>query len=174
MRGIFTVTVENKAGVLSKISGLFARRGFNIDSLAVGETDEKDISSMTIISTGDERIMEQIEKQLNKMIDVIKVRRFSEKKVVTRELLMIKVTYTNATRADIMQICSMTGAHIVDLAPKTMVIELTAKSAKVDRFIKLMQPFGIVEIASTGAVALQRDRGKIDYQPEDRLLRCRD
>ena len=101
MRGIFTVTVENKAGVLSKISGLFARRGFNIDSLAVGETDEKDISSMTIISTGDERIMEQIEKQLNKMIDVIKVRRFSEKKVVTRELLMIKVNYTNVTRADI-------------------------------------------------------------------------
>jgi acetolactate synthase-1/3 small subunit len=157
MRGIFTVTVENRAGVLSKISGLFARRGFNIDSLAVGETDEEGISSMTIISTGDERIMEQIEKQLNKMIDVIKVRRFSEKKVVTRELLMIKVNYTNVTRADIMQICSVTNAHIVDLAPKTMVIELTAKSAKVDRFIKLMQPFGIAEIARTGAVALQRD-----------------
>ena len=157
MRGIFSVLVENKAGVLSKTAGLFARRGFNIDSLAVGETEEKDVSCMTIISSGDERIMEQIEKQLNKKIDVIKVRRFSENKVVTRELLMIKVTYTNATRADIMQICSITNAHIADLAPKTMVIELTAKTAKIDRFIKLMQPFGIVEIARTGAVAIQRD-----------------
>jgi acetolactate synthase-1/3 small subunit len=157
MRGIFSVLVENKAGVLSKTAGLFARRGFNIDSLAVGETEDKDVSSMTIISTGDERIMEQIEKQLNKKIDVIKVRRFSETKVVTRELLMIKVTYTNATRADIMEICSITNAHIADLAPKTMVIELTAKTTKIDRFIKLMQPFGIVEIARTGAVAIQRD-----------------
>ncbi len=157
MRGIFSVLVENKAGVLSKTAGLFARRGFNIDSLAVGETEDKDVSSMTIISTGDERIMEQIEKQLNKKIDVIKVRRFSESKVVTRELLMIKVTYTNATRADIMEICSITNAHIADLAPKSMVIELTAKTTKIDRFIKLMQPFGIVEIARTGAVAIQRD-----------------
>ena len=157
MKGIFSVEVENKAGVLSHVSGLFARRGFNIDSLAVGETEDKDISNMTIISSGDERVMEQIEKQLNKKIDVIKVRRFSESKVVTRELLMIKVTYTNATRADIMQICSITGAHIVDLAPKSMVIELTAKTKKVDRFIKLMQPFGIVQIARTGAVAIQRE-----------------
>lgn len=86
MKGIFSVLVENKAGVLSKTAGLFARRGFNIDSLAVGETDDRDISSMTIISTGDERIMEQIEKQLNKKIDVIKVRRFAENKCVTREL----------------------------------------------------------------------------------------
>ena len=157
MRGIFSVTVENKAGVLSHVAGLFARRGFNIDSLAVGETDNKDVSNMTIISTGDERVMEQIEKQLNKKIDVIKVRRFPENKVVTRELLMIKVTYTNATRADIMQICSITGAHIADLAPRTMVIELTAKTTKVDRFIRLMQPFGIVEVDRTGAVAIQRE-----------------
>ena len=97
MKGIFSVLVENKAGVLSKTAGLFARRGFNIDSLAVGETDDRDISSMTIISTGDERIMEQIEKQLNKKIDVIKVRRFAENKCVTRELLMLKVTYTNVS-----------------------------------------------------------------------------
>ena len=123
MKGIFTVLVENKAGVLSHIAGLFARRGFNIDSLAVGETEDKTTSSMTIIS----------------------------------ELLMIKVAYTNATRSDIMQICNITGAHIADLAPKTMVIELTAKTSKVDRFIKLMQPFGIVEMIRTGAVALQRE-----------------
>ena len=155
MKGIFSVLVENKAGVLSKTAGLFARRGFNIDSLAVGETDDRDISSMTIISTGDERIMEQIEKQLNKKIDVIKVRRFAENKCVTRE--MLKVTYTNVTRSDIMEICNITGAHIADLSPKSMVIELTAKTSKIDRFIKLMQPFGIIEMARTGALAVQRD-----------------
>ena len=157
MKGIFSVLVENKAGVLSKTAGLFARRGFNIDSLAVGETDDRDISSMTIISTGDERIMEQIEKQLNKKIDVIKVRRFAENKCGTRELLMLKVTYTNVTRSDIMEICNITGAHIADLSPKSMVIELTAKTSKIDRFIKLMQPFGIIEMARTGALAVQRD-----------------
>ena len=157
MKGIFSVLVENKAGVLSKTAGLFARRGFNIDSLAVGETDDRDISSMTIISTGDERIMEQIEKQLNKKIDVIKVRRFAENKCATRELLMLKVTYTNVTRSDIMEICNITGAHIADLSPKSMVIELTAKTSKIDRFIKLMQPFGIIEMARTGALAVQRD-----------------
>ena len=157
MKGIFSVLVENKAGALSKTAGLFARRGFNIDSLAVGETDDRDISSMTIISTGDERIMEQIEKQLNKKIDVIKVRRFAENKCVTRELLMLKGTYTNGTRSDIMEICNITGAHIADLSPKSMVIELTAKTSKIDRFIKLMQPFGIIEMARTGALAVQRD-----------------
>ena len=157
MKGIFSVLVENKAGVLSKTAGLFARRGFNIDSLAVGETDDRDISSMTIISTGDERIMEQIEKQLNKKIDVIKVRRFAENNCVTRELLMLKVTYTNVTRSDIMEICNITGAHIADLSPKSMVIELTAKTSKIDRFIRLMQPFGIIEMARTGALAVQRD-----------------
>ena len=157
MKGIFSVLVENKAGVLSKTAGLFARRGFNIDSLAVGETDDRDISSMTIISTGDERIMEQIEKQLNKKIDVINVRRFAENKCVTRELLMLNVTYTNVTRSDIMEICNITGAHIADLSPKSMVIELTAKTSKIDRFIKLMQPFGIIEMARTGALAVQRD-----------------
>ncbi len=157
MKGIFSVLVENQAGVLSKTIGLFSRRGFNIDSLAVGETENKDISNMTIISTGDDRIMEQIEKQLNKKIDVIKVRRYSEAQCVHRELVMVKITYTNATRSDIMEICSITGAHIVDLSPKTMVIELTSKTSKVNRFIKLLQPFGIVEIARTGAIALPRD-----------------
>ena len=112
---------------------------------------------MTIVSSGDEQIMQQIEKQLNKKIDVIKVRRFAENKCVTRELLMLKVTYTNVTRSDIMEICNITGAHIADLSPKSMVIELTAKTSKIDRFIKLMQPFGIIEMARTGALAVQRD-----------------
>ena len=157
MKGIFSVLVENRSGVLSKTAGLCARRGFNIDSLAVGETDNKDVSCMTIISSGDERIMEQIEKQLNKKIDVIKVRRYNEGQCATRELVMVKVTYTNSTRSDIMEICNICDAKVLDLAPKTMILSLTAKTKRVDRFIRLLQPFGIVEIARTGAIAIQRD-----------------
>ena len=157
MKKIFSVQVENRSGVLSKISGLFARRCYNIDSLAVGGTEVKDVSCMTIVSSGDEQIMQQIEKQLNKKIDVIKVRRFAENKCVTRELLMLKVTYTNVTRSDSMEICNITGAHIADLSPKSMVIELTAKTSKIDRFIKLMKPLGIIAMARTGALAVQRD-----------------
>ena len=117
-----------------------------------------DPSRRTVIrKPGIYNAVRSIEKQLNKKIDVIKVRRFAENKCVTRELLMLKVTYTNVTRSDIMEICNITGAHIADLSPKSMVIELTAKTSKIDRFIKLMQPFGIIEMARTGALAVQRD-----------------
>ena len=102
MRGIFSVLVENQSGVLSQISGLFARRGFNIDSLAVGETEHKDVSSMTIVSTGSERTIDQIEKQLNKKLDVIKVRRLSESRCVAMEMMLIKVGYTDKTRSQIL------------------------------------------------------------------------
>ena len=154
---VLSLLVENTSGVLSHISGLFSRRGYNIDSFSAGVTADPRFTRITVVSSGDEQILEQIEKQLNKKIDVIKVRRFAENKCVTRELLMLKVTYTNVTRSDIMEICNITGAHIADLSPKSMVIELTAKTSKIDRFIKLMQPFGIIEMARTGALAVQRD-----------------
>ena len=112
MRGIFSVLVENRSGVLSKTAGLFARRGYNIDSLAVGETENREISNMTIVSTGDSRVIEQIEKQLNKKIDVIKVRRLQELQSVTRELIMMKVSYNNTTRKDIMEVCMLSLIHI--------------------------------------------------------------
>ena len=157
MRGIFSVLVENRSGVLSKTAGLFARRGYNIDSLAVGETENREISNMTIVSTGDSRVIEQIEKQLNKKIDVIKVRRLQELQSVTRELIMMKVSYNNTTRKDIMELCMIMGAKISHVSTKTMIVELDASPDVTNSFIKIMQPYGIVEVARTGVIALQKD-----------------
>ena len=157
MRGIFSVLVKNRSGVLSKTAGLFARRGYNIDSLAVGETENREISNMTIVSTGDSRVIEQIEKQLNKKIDVIKVRRLQELQSVTRELIMMKVSYNNTTRKDIMEVCMIMGAKISHVSTKTMIVELDASPDVTNSFIKIMQPYGIVEVARTGVIALQKD-----------------
>lgn len=157
MRGIFSVLVENRSGVLSKTAGLFARRGYNIDSLAVGETENREISNMTIVSTGDSRVIEQIEKQLNKKIDVIKVRRLQELQSVTRELIMMKVSYNNTTRKDIMEVCMIMGVKISHVSTKTMIVELDASPDVTNSFIKIMQPYGIVEVARTGVIALQKD-----------------
>ena len=137
MRGIFSVLVENKDGVLSQISGLFARRGFNIDSLAVGETERHDISSMTIVSTGDNRTIDQIEKQLNKKVDVIKVRRLDETKCIEMEMMLIKVSY-NATN-------------------RSSLIEIHDSPEVVENFINLVRPFGIVEVQRTGTVAMSKN-----------------
>ena len=157
MRGIFSVLVENRSGVLSKTAGLFARRGYNIDSLAVGETENREISNMTIVSTGDSIVIEHIEKQLNKKIDVIKVRRLQELQSVTRELIMMKVSYNNTTRKDIMEVCMIMGAKISHVSTKTMIVELDASPDVTNSFIKIMQPYGIVEVARTGVIALQKD-----------------
>ncbi len=157
MKGIFSVLVENQAGVLSKTAGLFARRGYNIDSLAVGETDNREISNMTIVSTGDARVIDQIEKQLNKKIDIIKVRRLKELQSVCRELLMMKISYNATNRKDIMEICMIMNAKIVHVSPKSMIIELNDSPDIVESFIRLMQPFGIIEMARTGVIALQKD-----------------
>ena len=123
MKGIFSVLVENRDGVLSGISGLFARRGFNIDSLAVGETDNHEISSMTIVSTGDQRTIDQIEKQLNKKVDVIKVRRLSEARSVCLEMMLIKLAYTATNRSSIIELCQITGARILKVTPKHLILE---------------------------------------------------
>ena len=157
MRGIFSVLVENQAGVLSKTAGLFARRGYNINSLAVGETDNKEISHMTIVSTGDARVIDQIEKQLNKKIDVIKVRRLKELQAACRELVMIKVSYNASNRKDIMEVCMITGAKIAHVSTKSMIIELNSTPDAVESFIKILQPFGIIEMARTGVIALSKD-----------------
>ena len=149
--------VENQAGVLSKTAGLFARRGYNINSLAVGETENKEISHMTIVSTGDARVIDQIEKQLNKKIDVIKVRRLKELQAACRELIMIKVSYNASNRKDIMEVCMITGAKIAHVSTKSMIVELNATPDAVESFIKILQPFGIIEMARTGVIALQKD-----------------
>ena len=161
MKGIFSVLVENKDGVLSQISGLFARRGFNIDSLAVGETERHDISSMTIVSTGDQRTVDQIEKHLNKKLDVIKVRRLEETRSVLHELMLIKVSANKGSREQIMTICGICGAKVADISPTSMTMELSDTSDRVNTFEDMMRPFGILEVARTGIIALQKGAGKI-------------
>ncbi|MDO4615509.1 MAG: acetolactate synthase small subunit [Lachnospiraceae bacterium] len=156
MKGIFSVLVENKDGVLSQISGLFARRGYNIDSLAVGETEQHDMSSMTIVSTGDQRTIDQIEKQLNKKLDIIKVRRLEENAAVIRETMLIRVAYNTTNRSSIIEICSVMGAKILSMTQKCLLIELTESPEQVDNFVEMMRVYGIQEIQKTGAIAMAK------------------
>jgi acetolactate synthase-1/3 small subunit len=155
MKGIFSVLVENRDGVLSGISGLFARRGFNIDSLAVGETDNHEISSMTIVSTGDQRTIDQIEKQLNKKVDVIKVRRLSEARSVCLEMMLIKLAYTATNRSSIIELCQITGARILKVTPKHLILEYHAPTDEVEDFIQMVKSFGIAEVQRTGAIVME-------------------
>ncbi len=153
---IYHVLVENRAGVLGKVAGLFARRCFNIDSLAVGETDDPNVSCMTIVSSGDERTIEQIEKQLNKKIDVIKVKTFTESRSISRELMLVKIKYTKTNRRDIMEICEIMKAEIVDMSKHYMMIQICDTPDKVKLMINMLQSISIVEIARTGTLALSK------------------
>jgi acetolactate synthase-1/3 small subunit len=156
MKHTISVLVENKPGVLARIAGLFSGRGYNIDSLSVGETHEPSVSRMTIVSRGDDAIIEQITKQLNKLIDVIKVQDFAGKEFVDRELVLIKVSCSNQNRPEIMQIVDIFRAKIVDVSHNTLIVEITGPDKKVNAFVELMKPFGIKEIARTGKVAMAR------------------
>ena len=156
MKRLYSVLVENRSGVLSKVSGLFARRCFNIDSLAVGETDDPAVSCITIVSSGEKGTLEQIEKQLNKKIDVIKINSFSEEDAVSRELLLVKVKYTKSTRKDIMEICEIFSAQIVDLGKNLMTIQFCDTHERVELFLKMFKDIPISEVARTGILALQK------------------
>ena len=138
MNRIFSVLVENRSGVLNKVAGLFARRCFNIDSLAVGETDEKDVSVMTIVSSGTPQLLEQIEKQLNKKLDVIKVKTFEENQAITRELMLIKVKYNKNNRRDIMETCEIMNAQIVDMSKTQMMIQICDTPDKIKLMISML------------------------------------
>lgn len=153
---IYSVLVENRSGVLCKVAGLFSRRCFNIDSLAVGETDAPDVSCMTIVSSGDERTLEQIEKQLNKKLDVIKVKTFEEQQCITRELMLVKVKYNKNNRRDITELCDIMKAQIVDMSKHFMMIQICDTPERVKLLIQLLQSISIVEIARTGALALSK------------------
>ncbi|MBR4086147.1 MAG: acetolactate synthase small subunit [Lachnospiraceae bacterium] len=153
---IYSVLVENRAGVLGKVVGLFARRCFNIDSLVVGETDDPNVSCMTIVSSGDERTIEQIEKQLNKKIDVIKVKTFKEAQSISRELMLIKVKYNKNNRREIMEICEVMNAQIVDMSKHFMIIQICDVPDRIKLMINMLQSISIVEVARTGTVALSK------------------
>ncbi len=158
MKKIYSVSVENRSGVLCKVAGLFSRRCFNIDSLAVGETDDPAVSCMTIVSSGDERTIEQIEKQLNKKLDVIKVKTFDENASISRELMLIKVKYNRSNRRDIMENCDIMKAQIVDMSKNMMIIQICDEPERIQLFIRMLQTISIVEVARTGTLALPKCR----------------
>jgi len=155
MKYTMAVLVENHPGVLSKVSGLFSRRGFNIESLAVGITEDPKISRMTIVVDGDEYIVEQVAKQLYKLIDVIKVVNIPDGSVI-RELALIKVNAPAESRSGITEILDIFRAKVVDINKNTMTVEITGDSSKIDAIQNMLQPFGILEMVRTGAVAVER------------------
>jgi acetolactate synthase-1/3 small subunit len=148
--------VENKFGALARIAGLFSGRGYNIDTLNVAPTQDPTVSRMTVVVKGDDTVVEQITKQLNKLVDVIKVQDFQEGEYVDRELVLVKVGVDSKTRAEVMQICDIFRAKIVDVAQKALTVELTGNESKIIAFLDLMEPFGIRDITRTGKVAMAR------------------
>jgi len=156
MRHTISVLVENKFGVLTRVAGLFSGRGYNIDTLNVGPTQDPAVSRMTIITHGDEATLEQIIKQLNKLPDVLKVVNFGEGEFVDRELVLVKVSVDSQSRAEVMQITDIFRAKIVDVQPKSLTIEVTGNDSKVDKFVDLMQSFGVTELTRTGKIAVSR------------------
>lgn len=156
MKRLYSVLVENKSGVLAKVAGLFSRRCFNIDSLAVGETDDPTVSCITIVSSGDKRTLEQIEKQLNKKIDVIKIKTFAEEESISRELMLVKVKYNNSNRREIMEICDLMGAKIVDKSKTLMTIQICDTPEQTNLLLKMFTSIPVIEVARTGTLALSK------------------
>jgi acetolactate synthase-1/3 small subunit len=161
------VMVENKFGVLSRVAGLFSARGYNIESLSVGETLDPTVSRMTLVVKGDAFIIEQVIKQLHKLVDVIKVTDLSEENHVEREMLLVKVNAEPAARAEILRIGDIFRAKVVDVTPNTYTLEVTGEESKIEAIIDLLRPFGIQELVRTGKVAVARG-------PKTRLRRVED
>ncbi len=157
MRHTISILVENKFGVLSRISGLFSGRGYNIESLSVGETIDPMVSVMTIVTSGDDWIIEQITKQLNKLIDVIKVTDLTELDHVEREMVLVKVAPRQENKAEALRTAEIFRGRIVDSSPNTYTIEITGDEKKIEAFIELMKPMGIKEFVRTGKVAIARE-----------------
>lgn len=155
MMRTISVLVENQPGVLSKVVGLFSRRGFNIDSLAVGTTEDKSISRITIVVNGDSYIIEQVEKQLNKLIPIIKVKTLEEGGYISRTLSLVKVSATTRTRPEIMKLAELMGARIVDVSKSSLTLEFTDTLERTEVFMSLLRPYGIKETVRTGAIAIE-------------------
>ncbi len=156
-RHTITMVVENRFGVLSRISGLFSGRGFNIDSIAVGEAAEPGTARMTVVTQGDRTIIEQIIKQLNRLVDVIRVVDLTDENFINRELALIKVNASQVTRQEIVQIADIFKAKVVDINQKTLMLEATGNEDKIDAIISMVRPFGLREVARTGRIALARE-----------------
>ena len=159
-RRTIVALVEDRPGVLNRVSSLFRRRGFNIASLAVGKSEQPNISRMTFVVDGDEGTVEQVTKQLNKLIDVIKVSELEEEDIVARELALIKVRATPSTRSEIIQLVDIFRANIVNVSPHSLIIEITGEEDKIDALYSLLRPFGIRELMRTGRIAMPRGGGE--------------
>jgi acetolactate synthase I/III small subunit len=156
MKHTLSVLVQNKPGVLARTAGLFSRRGYNIESLTVGVTENEAVSRMTIVVTGDDTVVEQVTKQLNKLIEVIKVSDLTKESYVDRELVLIKVTADGSNRTEIMQLVDVFRARIVDVAAKSLIVEVTGDEGKIVALVAMLKQFGIKEIVRTGTLALGR------------------
>lgn len=156
MRHTLSVLVENKFGVLARVAGMFSGRGFNIDSLNVGPTIDPTTSRMTIVVRGDDKVLDQVTKQLDKLVEVIAVENFIDEEYVDRELILLRVKATSETRAEVMQICDIFRAKIIDVQPERLSIEVTGTEGKISKFILLMERFGVLDLTRTGKVALSR------------------
>ncbi len=168
MQHIISVLVENKFGVLSRVSGLFSGRGFNIESISVGTTLDPTVSQITIVTKGDDRIIEQIIKQLNKLIDVIKVVDLTEKNYIVRETALIKIhTSRPEDRSEALRITEIFRAKVVDSTPSTYTIEITGDEDKINAIINLLRPLGIKEIVRTGKIAIAREEMKVPAQSQE-------
>ncbi len=157
MRHIISAIVENKPGVLAHISGLFAARGFNIDSLAVGETEDAGRSRMTVVVRGDDAVLEQVRKQLGKIIDVIKVTDSSGHSIIERDLMLIKVGVRPEKRSEIFEVTNVFRGKVVDIGPKHLTLEISGPEEKIEAFVNLMKPYGIREVVRTGRIAIERE-----------------
>jgi acetolactate synthase I/III small subunit len=156
MSHVLSLLVEDKPGLLTRVAGLFARRGFNIESLAVGQTEVPGLSRITVVVDVEELPLEQVTKQLNKLINVIKIVELDPAQAVTREHMLVKVRVDNTTRSQVLEAVTLFRAHIVDVAPDALVIEVTGDSGKVQALLRILEPFGIREIAQSGLLAIGR------------------
>ncbi len=158
MRHTISILVENKFGVLARVAGMFSGRGFNIDTLNVGPTLDASASRMTIVVRGDDKVLEQVNKQLEKLVDVIDVQDFEDEEYVDRELVLLRVKATSKTRPEVLQICDIFRAKIIDVQQETLAIEVTGSDGKIRKFLLLMDRFGIIDLTRTGKVALPRSK----------------
>jgi acetolactate synthase I/III small subunit len=156
MRHVLSALVHNTPGVLAQVSGMLATRGFNIDSLAVGETEDPELSRMTFVVSGDDNVLDQVRKQLDKLISVVQVNDISSQDFVERDLMLLKVQATPAQRIEIVLLVEMFRARVVDISSTNLMVEISGQESKVEAFIDLMRPYGILELARTGRIALVR------------------
>ena len=157
---ILSILVENKPGVLTRIAGLFARRGFNIDTLAVGPTDDPTLSRITLTLDGAMHPIDQVTKQLHKLVNVIKIRDLEPADIVARELALFKIAADGNQRAEVMQVCEIFRGRVVDVTKRSVIVEMTGTTDKIEAFERMVRPFGLIEMMRTGEIAISRGRGE--------------